>query len=246
MNTSVLNAFVPGGGALRVLIVITLLFGLWRGLKRTGLPGQTQVATWLSIAVPLVLWLLVVWQLALTGVFQARPGVRVPAIPLALLIPVLVGLILLTRSSRMAAVVDAMPPSWLVGIQVYRVLGAVFLAQWANGRLPGVFALPAGIGDVLVGLLALPVALYLRSGAAGGRTAAYAWNLFGILDLVLAVSLGTLTSPGRFQMLALDFPNRVVGTYPLVMIPTFAVPLSLILHGLSLWQLTRSGRARIR
>ena len=33
-----------------------------------------------------------------------------------------------------------------------------------------------------------------------------------------------------------------VGTYPLVMIPAFAVPLSLVLHGLSLWQLHRTTR----
>ena len=55
-------------------------------------------------------------------------------------------------------------------------------------------------------------------------------------------TLGFLSSPTRFQLLALDAPNRLVGAYPLVMIPAFAVPLALILHGLSLWQLRRSGR----
>jgi hypothetical protein len=238
----VLDSLVAFGVVARPLIIATVLFGLWRGLRRTALPGSARLATWLGIAVPFLLWFLLVWQLAQAGVFVARPGVRVPAIPLALLIPLVTGLVLLTRSSRVAAVADAMPFHWLVGVQVFRVLGAVFLAQWAAGRLPAVFALPAGIGDALVGLLALPVALYLRSGRPGGRTAAYAWNLLGILDLVVAVTLGVLTTPGRFQLLALDAPNRAVGSYPLVMIPTFAVPLALILHGLSLWQLRRSTR----
>ena len=71
---------------------------------------------------------------------------------------------------------------------------------------------------------------------------AIAWNLLGIADLISAVSLGALTSPGPLQLLAFDQPNLLTSTYPSVMTPAFAVPLSLILHGVSLWQLRRLGR----
>ena len=37
-------------------------------------------------------------------------------------------------------------------------------------------------------------------------------------------------------------PNLQVGTYPTLMVPAFGVPSSIILHGLSLWQLRRSAR----
>jgi hypothetical protein len=247
MNTLVVDTFASFGVLARPLLLATALFGLWRGLRRTALPARTQLATWLAVAVPLLVWFFLILQLAQAGAFVARPGGgRLPGIPLAVVIPLATGLVVLTRSSRMAAVADATPLPWLVGFQVFRVLGAVFLAQWAVGRLPGVFAIPAGVGDVLVGLLALPVAFYLRSGRPGARAAAYAWNVLGIVDLVVALTLGFLSSPTRFQLLALDAPNRVVGTYPLVMIPAFAVPLALILHGLSIWQLRRSGRAQGR
>jgi hypothetical protein len=246
MNTLVVDAFASFGVLARPLILATVLFGLWRGLRRTALPGRTQIWTWVAVAVPLLLWFLMILQLAQAGLFVAGPGVRVPWIPLAVLIPLVAGLVLLTRSSRVAAAADVTPLQWLVGVQVFRVLGAVFLAQWAIGRLPGVFAIPAGAGDVLVGLLALPVAFYLRSGRPGGRAAAYAWNVLGIVDLANALTLGFLSSPTRFQLLALDAPNRLVGAYPLVMIPAFAVPLALILHGLSIWQLRRSGRSKGR
>src|SRR5438128_1458034 len=126
-----------------------------------------------------------------------------------------------------------------------RVLGANFLALWAYGAIPGVFALPAGIGDVLVGLLALPAAFYLVSGAARGRAVAVAWNFVGIADLVTAVTLGVVSSPGPLQQLALDHPNLSTSSYPTVMTPAFAVPLSLILHGLSLWQLWRRRTYRL-
>ncbi len=151
----------------------------------------------------------------------------------------MVALKLLMRSGRIATAIDAVPPGWLVGIQIYRVIGGNFLALWAFGAIPGVFALPVGIGDVLVGLLALPAAFYLGSGAARGRLVAVAWNFLGIADLVTAVTLGALSSPGPLQHLALDHPNVLTASYPTVMTPAFAVPLSLILHGLSLWQLWR-------
>jgi hypothetical protein len=156
---------------------------------------------------------------------------------------VLIGLVLLTRFERVATLLDALPSWWLIGIQVYRIFGGIFLVRWASGDAPGEWAVPAGTGDVLVGLLALPVALYLRSGARHGRLAAYAWNVLGILDLLLAIVLGALTSPGRLHMLALNQPNVLVGTYPTVMVPAYGVPLSLILHGLSIWQLRRGRRA---
>jgi hypothetical protein len=225
------------------LVLSAILLGLWVGLKRARVDDRAQVTAWLSVAIPLVVWLLIVLQLAQAGVFRPRPGAGVAALPLAIALPIVIGLLLLTRSTAVGAAIDAVPLSWLVGIQVYRVLGADFLVQWAAGRLPAAFAIPAGTGDVLVGLLALPVALYVRSGARGGHVAAYAWNLLGLADLAVAVGTGFLTTPGRFQVLALDHPNTLLGAYPLVMVPAFMVPLSIILHGLSLWQLARAGRS---
>src|SRR5881409_2985413 len=115
------------------------------------------------------------------GLFRPGAIAPIPALPLAALLPVLLALPALVRSKNVAAALDAVPPSWLIGLQVYRVLGAVFLVRWAAGQIPGEFALPAGTGDVLVGLLALPVAFYVHSRARGSRAAGYAWNLLGIL-----------------------------------------------------------------
>src|SRR5262245_44347447 len=153
------RAFILGGIAL----------GLWLGLRRTRLDQRQRIVTWLAVIVPLFAWYLAVWQFARSGGFQARPAAgSLPLLPIAIFLPLLIALPLLLRSQRIAAVLDAVSPAWLVGFQVYRVLGYVFLVRWAAGELPGVFALPAGTGDVLVGALALPVAFYLQSGATGG------------------------------------------------------------------------------
>jgi len=136
-------------------------------------------------------------------------------------------------------VLDAMPASWLVGLQVYRILGGIFLVGWARGAIPGIFALPAGIGDVTTGLLALPVAYLLASRNRDGVRPAIAWNIFGLLDFAIAVGIGLATAPGPLQVIVPSIPNTGVGLYPTVLIPAFAVPSSILLHVLSLRQLRR-------
>jgi hypothetical protein len=112
----------------------------------------------------------------------------------------------------------------------------------ADGRLPWQFALPAGIGDVTTGIVAVVVAALLARNAIDAHRATYAWCLFGIADLVVAITMGAMTSPGRAHLLAFDAPNLLMTAYPLVMVPTFAVPLALMLHGLVLLRL-RPGAA---
>jgi hypothetical protein len=156
-----------------------------------------------------------------------------------LLIPLAVAAIGLWQSESIARLVSAIPLPWIVAAQVYRIGGGIFLVLWAEGRLPWQFALPAGIGDVTTGLVAIVVAAQLARNAIGARRATLAWCLFGIADLVVAITMGAMTSPGRVHLLALEAPNLLMTAYPLVMVPTFAVPLALMLHGLVLWRLRR-------
>jgi hypothetical protein len=152
---------------------------------------------------------------------------------------VLIGLPFLLRSQRVGAILDAIPSSWLVGLQVYRVFGGIFLVAWSRGGISGTFALPAGSGDVLVGLLALPAAYLLWAGAPGARSGAIAWNVLGLADFAIAIGIGILSAPGPLQLIVPDRPNAQLGSFPTVMIPAFAVPSSILLHALSLRQLRR-------
>ncbi len=91
--------------------------------------------------------------------------------------------------------VDSVPLRSLIGVQIYRVAGVVFLLAWADGRIPAVFALPAGLDDIAVGLSAPLVAARVGDGTERSRRLAVAWNIAGITDLAVAVTLGALTSP---------------------------------------------------
>lgn len=125
-------------------------------------------------------------------------------------------------------------------VQFYRVLGLIFLVLYAEERLPGAFALPAGCGDVLVGLLAPIVSIAFARQWRGSIGLVRAWNLLGIADLVVAVATGFLSSPSPFQMLAFDRPNELINAFPLAMIPVFLVPLSILLHLASLKKLRQT------
>jgi hypothetical protein len=235
---------IPDSGAQttahQLIAHAVIAVGLWLGLEKTDLsPGQRRT-TWLAIVIPHTLWFAIVWSAAINGVFRlsASPP-PVPFLPLAIFLPVIIGAPLLLFSKRVGQVLDNMPATWLVALQFYRVFGGWALAAWLHGSLPGLTALPAGTGDVLTGLFAVPAAIAVASGTAQGRKAALAWNLFGLADFAVAVTLGMLTSPGRFQLIFPDVPGINAGAYPYVLTPAFVVPSSILLHALSLRQLIR-------
>ena len=222
----------------RIVVHVLLLGGAWAGLTRMSLTPAERTKTWLAIAIPLTLWHAGAWLIVTKGLL--RPGVvSIPLLPLLLFVPTSIAIVLLWRSRLIGVLLDAMPASWLIGLQFYRVVGATFLVGWVAGTLPGAFALPAGIGDVTTALMALPVAVALASGREGSVRAALLWNMFGIADLVLAIVLGALTSPGPLQQIAFDHPNLLILTFPTAITQAFTVPSSLVLHALSLRQLLR-------
>jgi hypothetical protein len=123
----------------------------------------------------------------------------------------------------------------LIRLHVWRLVGIVFLLLMASGELPALWALPAGIGDILIGVTAPWVASDVETRR--GRRRAVIWNLFGMADLVVAVGLGIMTSPGPTQVFQTAPTSELMAHFPLALVPTFLVPLAFVLHVVSLWQL---------
>jgi hypothetical protein len=84
-----------------------------------------------------------------------------------------------------------------------------------HAACPGNSRCQRGIGDVTTGCVAVAVAALLAQNAIGARKAVYMWSLFGIADLVVAIAMGAMTSPGRAHLLALEAPNLLISSYPL-------------------------------
>jgi hypothetical protein len=121
--------------------------------------------------------------------------------------------------------------------QTFRVVGVAFIVVMALGKLPVAFALPAGLGDIAVGIAAPFIARRLANGDRSGAT----WfNILGILDLIVAVSIGFLAGLGPNRLLDISPSTADVALLPLALIPTTAVPLAVALHVTSLIRLRTS------
>lgn len=236
---------VPESGlpaiAVRLMVLALIALGLWLGLERTDLTPDQRRTTWLAIMVPFTLWSAVAWTAAINGVFRTGAS-ALPLLPLTIFLPVIIGAPLLLLSKRVGQLLDVMPTAWLVALQLYRVFGSQWLAYWLRGLLPGLWALPAGTGDVLTGLFAVPAAIALATGTAEGRKAAILWNIFGLADVAVAIILGMIISPGPFQLIIPNGSSIGLSGYPNVLTPAFVVPSSILLHALSLRQLRRRSR----
>lgn len=197
--------------------------GLYVGIRALPGDGSRRLRWTFGSAVVLVAWLIGIMLLAANGVFRTD----VPRIPFALLTTLAAGYLLLL-SPTFRAVIAGIPQHWLIAIQTFRVLGGVFLIRYFEGELPGVFAIPAGVGDVLTGVFAPLVAYWWVAGKPYARTAAIAWNLFGMADLINAVLLGALTGGGGGGIV-----------FPIVLIPVYAVPRAFLVHSYSLIGLLR-------
>jgi hypothetical protein len=228
--------------AVRLMAHGLIALGLWLGLESSALAPRQRQATWLAVMVPFTLWAAVAWTAAINGAFRTGAS-PLPLLPAAMLVPVIVGAPVLLLPKRVGLLLDAMPMTWLIALQLYRIFGSQWLAYWLRGALPGLWALPAGTGDVLTGLFAVPAAIALATGTAEGRKGAILWNIFGLADFAVAIVLGMIMSPGAFQLIVPGGPSMGVDTFPNVLTPAFVVPSSILLHALSLRQLFRRSRA---
>lgn len=188
------------------------------------------------LIVPGVVWFGVILSLSAQGAFAIGPADPPLGLALAALGPPLIVMLALRWSETARAAAKALDPAFLTIVQSWRVLGGLFLGLLAFGQLPGLFAWPAGLGDVAVGLAAPFVVLTLIKQPGFIKTANYRWfHYLGIFDFMLAFATATLAG-GRFPSLIDQVTSAPMGYLPLAMIPAFLVPLFLIVHVLALYQ----------
>ncbi len=139
---------------------------------------------------------------------------------------------------RWALVGKGLSQHMLVGLQVVRIIGLIFVLEHWRGNLPGVFAHPASWGDLLVGIIALAVLIRYRNQEIPNGAVILLITV-GIADFVSAFFFGVTSSAGPIQLFAFDRPNQVV-LYPTGLIPLFLIPYAVIFHILSITEMQRS------
>jgi hypothetical protein len=168
--------------------------------------------------------LLVVWGAAASvagglGLLRLLP----PPMPQVLIAGMTVAFsIALARVGWLAEAASRIGVRGIVALHLGRFVGFAFLWLHAQGRLPAEFAQRAGWGDIAAAAGAMGL-LFWPDGV-GFRRALAVWNVFGALDLFLAVGTASwlnVTRPGSMVEIT---------RLPLALVPLFAVPVLLASH----------------
>jgi len=213
---------------LTAAVVIALFLVMWRE-RRSSRDAWVAVVSGVALAT----WAALAAVIASRGAFlQPDTGGAPPVgIALAALLVALAACLAISPTLRGLLSNQAN----LTLLHLWRLVGVVFLILAAFGQMPALWALPAGIGDILVGVSAPWVARSLDMPE--GRWRAIIFNLFGMLDLIVAVGLGITTSAGPLQVFHTTPTSELATRFPLALVPSFLVPLAFTLHVVSLWQL---------
>jgi hypothetical protein len=129
--------------------------------------------------------------------------------------------------------------SVLMSVHSVRVIGISFVIGVSLGILSPIFGYTAGIGDILIGVTALPMAYFFRRGHRLAANVSIVWNILGSIDLVAAIFLGITTSNPQLSAVVYHASNThpTMTTMPWVLIPAIGVPILLTIHIITLWML---------
>lgn len=194
-----------------------------------------------SVLVPalLVVWAGLIVGFGTTEAFVAPPGTPPLRLLVAVLGPVIAFLIAWRVSPAVREFALTADLRVITATQAWRFGGFAFLALYTYGVLPGYFAWPAGLGDMAIGAAAPWILIGLAREPGFARSRRFVtWNLLGILDLMVAVSVGAVV-PLLFPGAIGAVPTSAMTRLPLVLIPGFFVPGYIILHLIALAQARR-------
>ena len=190
--------------------------------------GKPQTAGWSSsistiVVIVLAVWLATAIAIAASGVLEDPPA---PVVPILIWGPVIAFVVAFRRSQTFRIWTLEINLRWPILFHVVRAgVGAGFLVM-SGQELPAEFAVPGGIGGIAVGTTALIAALFVPVSTALRRRVVFAWNLVGLLNMLMV-----FVTAQRLILFG-DDPKAMVELtrFPLLVVPTFIVPLVLITH----------------
>ena len=199
------------------------------------------------VFVALALWLGLVYILGGQGAFDGGAGSPPWRIFVGIAIPLAVFFTAYSRWGAFRAMVLGADLRFVTAMQAWRWAGMHFLYLYSLGALPGLFAFPAGLGDMAIGITAPWILLNLVRNPQFAASRRYAvWNILGIVDFVVATSTAVLCSglfPG-INRLTGNVTTAPMAQLPLVLTPVYIVPFFIMLHCTALFQARQLARSR--
>lgn len=171
-------------------------------------------------------------------VLQSLPYTYLPFVPFAI---VFGGLALSAELRRaVQSVLRHAPLYGLVFFHAIRVTGIGSIIKLSKGELPAHFILPVGVPDLLVGLTAVILGIRLYKRRPVSHSLLVGWNAFGVALFLSAPVVLHLSLPGPLQIY-FDGPTTAeVFEFPMALVPTFLVPMFMLMHIGTIWKLRTS------
>lgn len=234
------------------LIIILLVFGLLRSLvfglrhafAKMHMKSKKRQLYIVYILAGCIIWLTILALLSFSGFFTNFEDFP-PRVMFAIVPPLLLSIILLF-SRYFKIILKAIPESWLIYIQAFRIFMELFLWMgFLGGFVPPQMTFEWLNYDIIVGITAL-MAGYVFFGKGRYRwPEAIIWNVFGIVLLFNIILIALLSAPTTFRVFLNEPANTFVANFPFIWIPGFIVPFALAMHLFSLKQIAMSKRREI-
>jgi hypothetical protein len=174
-----------------------------------------------------VLYFIYVSILSLKGVLSVAtmpPTVAIlTTLPLTIILFLIVGNTGLFKKLLRSITLES-----LIRLHIFRLIGAFFILLYFYRLLPASLAFSSGIGDIITAILAFPIANMVSKGKSWNIKAVYAWNIFGMLDIVNDVIIAMIIA--KHSMLTGERGDLEMTIFPFVWFPAFAPATILFLH----------------
>lgn len=188
----------------------------------------------LAIIVVVLSWFCAVAWLGASGFFVSVNRVfGLSPVQLAIFLPLVAFWFLYLLFPSFADFARTADITFLVALQVVRILALSHIVCWGYGLMAGGFAIPVGLGNLLVCSLALSSIAAVSERREHWVTRVYILTAIGIAEFAMTISLAVL---GIFNApLPFDPPTAAGGyitfaTPPLSLFPTFAIPALTLAH----------------
>lgn len=219
-----------------VLFIISLAFPLFMyafAIKSAGKTAGMSSSKIQKIQI-LVFGFFILWWgftsfLSVKGLLYGN--VLPPKPVLFLVLPLILFLFFVVkRNATFKRLFEAIKIETLINIHIYRLIGCWFLIMAHYELLPFGFAARAGWGDILSGVLALLVTFMVFNKKTLSIKWAYAWNIFGLIDILSVVISATILTSSAHSNPTNANDIMELTRFPFALIPAFAPASLVFLH----------------
>lgn len=221
-----------------IIVILIILLAYRKILHKMAISARERTKRFM-VATGFVLgWLAYLFIISLTGILKDLN--LPPKFPLLIFLPLLIGFVIFYRTSKDSSVIKAIPDTWPVYFQSFRIIvELILLYTFYAGIIPESATFEGLNFDILMGLSA-PFVAYILVLRNGSKPLLYLWNILGI---VMVVFVGYIIASSMY------FPQTWGSEVPLVsvkfiempylLLAGFLAPLAIFMHLVSLIQLRK-------